>query len=279
MWPAARSPRFRHGISQKFLQGPPPPETRTVGPTRSSGGPPCRPLRPFPSDPFESLSILIHEEKKRTPAHPGVLLDDSWLAQTPGAGASQSFETTPSAHLIHITPTLSTATHTCCERCQTSARFAAPPTPTDRCRSVPGAGSGSTATRPASGPRGKPATGKSAGGSGRGPPPRPRPLRRLPRQRLLRQVPAGRGVAEEVVHPRPQPRLQPRLALPRRRPPARIPVPPTHHRGTPKRRQRRTRAKPNPTLQTDPRPATNRTPPTLPYLIVTPRRRRRRRRA
>ena len=27
--------------------------TRTVGPTRASGGPPCRPLRSFPSDPFK----------------------------------------------------------------------------------------------------------------------------------------------------------------------------------------------------------------------------------
>ena len=44
----------------------------------------------------------------------------------------------------------------------------ATPPPTDHCKSVPGAGSGSTATRPASGPRGGPATRKSAGGSGAG---------------------------------------------------------------------------------------------------------------
>ena len=50
---ASRSTRFCHGISQKFPQGPPPSETRTVGPTRVSGGPPCRPLRSFPSDPFQ----------------------------------------------------------------------------------------------------------------------------------------------------------------------------------------------------------------------------------
>ena len=50
---ASRSTRFCHGISQKFPQGPPPSETRTVGPTRVSGGPPCRPLRSFPSDPFK----------------------------------------------------------------------------------------------------------------------------------------------------------------------------------------------------------------------------------
>ena len=168
-----------------------------------------------------------------------------------------------------ISATLSTATHTCCERCQTGAPFVAPPPPTDRCRSVPGAGSGSTATRPASGPRGKPATGKSAGGFGtRALPHHHRPPRRLQLPRQRRIVPTRREVVEVGLHPR--------LALPLRRP-HQVPIP-RHRRGIRRRTKRKTRANPKPTPQTGPRPAPNRTPPALP-LMVTPRRSRRRRRA
>ena len=158
----------------------------------------------------------------------------------------------------------------------------APPPPTNRCISVPGAGSGSTATRPASGPRGGPATRKSAGGSEEARRTRPRPprphhrLHQLPRLRLRQQVPTGREVEEEVwLHPRRRPGFTLPLRLLVRRP-RRVLIP--HHRRTRRRTKRRTRANPKPTPQTGPRPATSRTPPTLP-LIVTPHRSRKRRRA
>ena len=47
-----------HGISQKFLQGPSPSETRTVGPIRVSGGRSFRPLRTVPFDPFKFENCL-----------------------------------------------------------------------------------------------------------------------------------------------------------------------------------------------------------------------------
>ena len=148
----------------------------------------------------------------------------------------------------------------------------ATPPPTDHCKSAPGAGSGSTATRPANGPRGGPGTGKSARGCGPRPrrPRRPRRLPRPPQPRPLRRelfAETPRAAAEEVVPPH---RVQPQPGRQRRR------VPTLPRRG--RRTTRRKVANPRRIAPTDPRPAPSRAPlHTAPPKL--PRRSRRTRRA